>query len=107
MNIDQVLQAVQDFRSQLEVWGITSEALWFVAVFASLLFALSLREVAGWYFRIHKMRDELHELRQQMAVMQEAQEEALELLTNLQPQTPQAAATKTEPANSTVFRLDH
>src|SRR6266403_1832534 len=69
INLDEVLQLIQDFRSQLDVWGVNSEGLWLVGGVAALLFILSLREVATWYFRVNQVRDEVRELRGQMMAM--------------------------------------
>lgn len=80
MNIDEILQTVQDFRSQLEAWGVTNEGLWAAGAFAVLLFILSLREVLTWYMRVPQVRDEVRQLRVQMALMQKTMLETQDLL---------------------------
>lgn len=118
MNLDQVLQTVQDFRSQLEVWGVSSQALWFVGTAAALLFVFSLREVACWYFRIHQVQGEIRELRGQMMELQITLNQTRDLLTNgpaADNPTPPLKAEELikisesmrEPSAAAKFRLDH
>lgn len=80
INIDEILQAIQDLRSQLEVWGITNEGLWAAGAVAIFLFILSLREVLTWYLRIQQVRDEVWALRNQLAAMQKVLVETKDLL---------------------------
>lgn len=70
LNIDAILQAVQDWRGQLEDWGVNNQSLYVIGVVAAVLFLLSLREVSAWYFKINKIRDEVRELRGQMSDLQ-------------------------------------
>jgi hypothetical protein len=76
MNIEDVLQRLQDFRSQLSDWGITNGMLWTIAGVAAVLFLLSVREVVCWFFRIHALRDEVRGLRKQLADLQRTLNEA-------------------------------
>ena len=80
MNIDEILQTVQDLRSQLDAWGVTSNGLLFEGAIAILLFILSLREVLTWYMRVTQVRDEVRQLRAQMALMQKTMLETQELI---------------------------
>jgi hypothetical protein len=70
MPVDQILQAVQDFRAHLTQWGINSTWLWIIGGLAALFFMMSLREVAGWFLRIHQMRNEMRALRLQISELQ-------------------------------------
>lgn len=69
LNMDSILQTIQDMRSQLEIWGINTEALLVLGAVASVLFILSLREVTNWYLRVNQMRDEVQALRLQIQSM--------------------------------------
>ena len=80
MNIDEILQTVQDLRSQLDTWGVTNEGLFFAGAIAVLLFVLSLREVLTWYMRVSQVRDEVRQLRAQMTLMQKTMLETQELI---------------------------
>ena len=75
LNMDSILQTIQDLRSQLEVWGINSESLMVMGGIAAVLFVLSLREVATWYFRVNQVRDEVNSLRAQISTMDAALKE--------------------------------
>jgi hypothetical protein len=81
-NVDELLQHVQDLRSQLEVMGITSQGLWIVGGIAALLFIFSLREVLTWFFRVNQVRDEVRELRAQLITMNRAILETRDMLIN-------------------------
>lgn len=69
LNMDSILQTIQDLRSQLEIWGIDNEALLVLGGVATVLFVLSLREVATWYFRVNQVREEVQSLRAQIQSM--------------------------------------
>lgn len=104
MNLFETLKLLQDFRSQLEIWGVTSTYLW-AAGFASLFFlALSTREVLGWYLRTNQLRDEVKAMRGQLTDMQKMLEKMGET---------QIAATKRDEAQEPeesdpkAFRLTH
>jgi hypothetical protein len=112
INLDEILQLIQDFRSQLELWGVNSEALWVVGGLAALLFILSLREVATWYFRINLVREEVRELRAQMLALTSMVQETRDFLIE-----PEAAVVPMKPEElmkaaqgmkeAPKFRLDH
>jgi hypothetical protein len=72
MNIFDILKQAQDFRSQLEVWGITSGFLWAVGFVSCFFFVLSTREVLGWYLRTNHLRDEVKAMRAQLQDLQAA-----------------------------------
>lgn len=112
LNLDLILQSVQDFRSQLEFWGVNNEALLVVAGVAAVLFILSLREVVTWYFRVNQVRDEVRELREQVASLQQMMQETRDFL--LQPENPVAPMKPEELMRAAEglreapkFRLDH
>jgi len=114
INVDEILQMVQDLRSQLEVWGVNSQGLWFVGGAAALLFILSLREVLTWYFRVNQVRDEVRELRSQMIVMTKMLQETRDMLINPNdvpvgpPMRPEELVKIAEGMRETPkFRLDH
>jgi hypothetical protein len=112
VNIDDILQLIQDFRSQLEVWGVNSEALMVVGGIAALLFILSLREVTTWFFRVNQVRDEVRKLRAQMLELQQILVETRDAII-----TPEAPVVPMKPEElikaaeglreSPKFRLDH
>jgi hypothetical protein len=109
MNVDQILQSIQDFRSQLEVWGITSEALWFLGAAAGLLFLLSLLEVSSWYFRVNQVREEIREMRGQVANLQRSMDETRDLLESMQSEESETPSKGGKPESPTanLFRFDH
>lgn len=80
MNIEDVLLAVQNFRSTLELWGITNQVLLLAAGVASIIFAISLREVMCWYFRIYRLRDDIRSLQTQMEQLQTTLNETRSIL---------------------------
>ncbi len=80
MNTDHALLMLQDFRSQLENWGVTPQTLIVTAGVATILLFFSLREVMNWYFRIYKVRAEIAALRAQLEVLQKTLTETRELL---------------------------
>ena len=118
MNIEDALLTVQDFRSKLELWGVTNQALWVAAGVATILFFISLREVTCWYFRIYRVRDDIRSLQAQIDRLQTTLNETRDLLLSspeacvpdelLQPEDLLKSATKlnkteaekTEPAGS-------
>jgi hypothetical protein len=109
---DAILQLIQDFRSQLDTWGVNSETLMVVGGIAALLFILSLREVATWYFRINQVRDEVRELRAQLLVMHKMVAETRDYL--IQPEAPVVPMRPEELMKAAQgmkeapkFRLDH
>jgi hypothetical protein len=66
-NLDYALQLLQQFRSQLDAWGVNNRGLWLAGALAALFFVLSVREVFCWFFQIHKVRDEVRSLRRELA----------------------------------------
>lgn len=67
MTIETLLEAIQNFRSSIDQWGVTAETLLAVAFLATVMFVLSLREVATWFLRVHSLRDEVRSLRKDIA----------------------------------------
>lgn len=72
----EALNYLQEFRSQLEVWGVTNEFLFIVASISGIIFLFSLREVLGWFLRVPHLRSEIRSLNKQLA-------EAQRLLTEM------------------------
>ena len=87
MNFEDILPAIQDFRSQLETWGVTTEGLWCAAVGAAVLFLISVREVSSWYFKVNRVRDEIRALRAQLVQLQSAVNEMRLIMTGGSPST--------------------
>ena len=114
MNLDEILQTVQDLRSQLDIWGVNSETLWIVGGIAAIVFVFSLREVATWFFKVNQVRDEVRELRSQMIVMQKMIAETRDFLIDPEtsapviPLKPEELVKIAEGMRETPkFRLDH
>jgi hypothetical protein len=80
VKIDQILMAVQDTSSRLELMGISNDKLWIAGGVALLLFIISLREVLSWFLRVQQVRDEVRGLRKQMNEMQTMLADTRELL---------------------------
>lgn len=114
MNIDDILRIIQDFRSNLDTWGVTNESLWGAGALAVVLFIFSLREVLSWYLRVQQVRDEVQALRVQVTDMQKMLIDTRELLLrtgsstdNKEPLTPTEESLKPEVSGLKKFRLDH
>lgn len=104
------LNYVQQFRTQLETWGITQDFLIAVAAVSSIVFLLSLREVAGWLLRVPHMRQEIKSLRQQVNDMHKTLNEVNEkILARAMSEEEDEVKTEAEPqsAGRPQFRLDH
>jgi hypothetical protein len=103
MTIETLLESIQNFRSLIDQWGVTAETLIAVAFLAIVMFIFSFREVAGWFLRVHTLRDEVKGLRQDIA----------ELKSMMSANKPldfeeEAPSKKKEPEKSSKsFRLDH
>ncbi len=103
MTIETLLESIQNFRSLIDQWGVTAEALIAVAFLAIVMFIFSFREVAGWFLRVHTLRDEVKGLRQDIA-------ELKSMMSANKPLDFEEAdpSEKKEPEKSTkAFRLDH
>lgn len=74
MNIEQIFESIQSFRTQLDQWGITGESLIAIAVVAGVLFMLSLREVLVWFVKVQHLRDDVRELRGEIQLLRSALE---------------------------------
>lgn len=114
INLDEILQMIQDLRSQLDVWGVNNETLMITGGIAAILFILSLREVVTWYFRVNQVRDEVRELRSQMIVMQKMIMETRDFLIHPEtsapviPMKPEELVKIAEGMREAPkFRLDH
>lgn len=78
MEIQEIVDGIQNFRAQLDTWGITPEGLIAVAAIASILFFLSLREVALWYLKVSHLRGDVRELRAEIAELKTLMTEKFE-----------------------------
>lgn len=111
MTIQFVLDLLESARGLFERWGITAETLLVIGLAASVLFFVSLREVASWFLRIHQLREEVRAVEARLAVSERLLHE---ISGKLNDRLPEAAVTvaaeepasKTTPAGSR-FRLDH
>ena len=59
MSIDSILVAIENLRSLIEKWGISSEALWVAGAVALVLLFFSLREVLTWFLKIQTLAEEM------------------------------------------------
>ncbi|HMN68867.1 MAG TPA: hypothetical protein PKC28_10050 [Bdellovibrionales bacterium] len=69
MNLQFVLEALQNLRTRIDAWGLTTESLWIAAAVAAVFFLLSFREVITWFLKMSHLREELRELREENAAM--------------------------------------
>lgn len=116
MTIDTVLLAIENFRSMIEKWGISGEALWVAGAIALVLFVFSLREVMTWFLKIQAiaedlraLRKEVKDLKQFMTVAREVNEIVMSQKADEAAMTAAAApaAAETEKAPSKRFPFDH
>lgn len=109
MTIEYILDAIQNFRSALDQWGVTAETLIAVAFLAGILFVLSLREVMTWFLRVHTVRDEVRGLRAEIAELKSmlaSRPSVIEIeapAPGIQPE----AQKKDDEKPAKAFRLDH
>jgi hypothetical protein len=112
MNLMLILKMLQDFRSQLENWGVTAGLLVLVGLLSSLLVFISLREILGWYLKTHHLREEVRELNVQLQEMRKVLGEIradighLEVCSNLT-KDEEEGGPKARASGPSQFRLDH
>jgi hypothetical protein len=63
----EMLNDLQEFRSQLDGWGVNTGSLIIVAFVSGVVFLFSLREVLGWFLRVPHLRAEIRSLNRQLA----------------------------------------
>ena len=80
MNIQTVLETIQEWRTQIDAWGITNETLIAVGVIALVLFMLSLREVACWFLKTTQTQDEIRALRLEITNLHKTLERTREMM---------------------------
>lgn len=109
MPIMESIKAVQDFRSLLANWGVTAGGLVAIALIAFIFFLISAREVLGWFLKTGGVRDEVRDLKREIAELKEL----VERLNGTEPQI-EAPAEKITPLKKDAqastargFRLDH
>lgn len=111
MNIDEALIAVQDFRSKLELWGVSSLTLILAGTIASVVFFFSLREVFMWYFKIHALRSEIREVHQEVKELKETLKKTQDFLADAHLGEDDTAKltpeTNPKATNQNKFRFDH
>lgn len=64
------MKHLQDFRAQLEAWGVTAGSLVLIGLIAFALFLFSAREVVGWFLKTGGLREEVRDLRADIARLQ-------------------------------------
>jgi hypothetical protein len=101
MNTFDLLKKIQDFRSLLETWGVSSALLWAVGAIAVFFFVLSTREVLGWYLRTNQLRDEVYALRKEIAELRAVLE------GQPAPAQDKKGAETASKSGLKAFRLDH
>jgi len=79
MSIDSVLLAIENFRSLIEKWGISNEALWVAGGLALVLLFFSLREVLTWFLKIQTLAEDLRSLRREVRDLKQYMEVAREV----------------------------
>lgn len=106
MNLFEILKGLQEFRSTLEAWGLTSGILWTAGFIALVCLAFSTREVLGWYLRTNQLRDEVKALRRQIDQLQTALDKTLNKLSELKPES-EAKDEEAEKSTSKPFRFPY
>lgn len=104
--IELILKATQEFRSQLESWGVTTDYLIYVGLGAFLLFIVSLREVLGWYLRTNALRAEIRVLGEQVYQMQQSLDQIRDHLDDSKKKSWKSEQ-EAEDRNLKPFRLDN
>lgn len=79
MSIDSVLLAIENFRSMIEQWGVSQEALWIAGGIAAILLIVSLREVLTWFLKIQTLTEDLRALRREVKDLKRFMEVAREV----------------------------
>ena len=79
MSIDSVLVAIENLRSLIEKWGVSSEALWAAGAVALVLLFFSLREVLTWFLKIQGLAEEMRALRREVKDLKKFMEVAREV----------------------------
>ncbi len=67
MTIESALETVQNSRAMIDQWGVTNQTLLAVAGLAIVMFIFSLREVLTWFLRVHSLRNDVKNLREDIA----------------------------------------
>ena len=105
MQIMEWMKHLQDFRAQLEAWGVTAGGLVLIGLIAFALFLLSAREVAGWFLKTGGLREEIRSLKADVARLQ-ATLDGVEVEEPGEKKKDKLSA-KSEDAAARTFRLDH
>lgn len=105
MNFESVLDLIQNFRAQLDAWGLSATGLLFIGLGAFLVFLYSLREIVIWFFKLHALRRDIEKLHSKVDAL-------TEMLTRLQTAAPTtlgepAPVAKVVAKDPSQFRLDH
>jgi hypothetical protein len=111
----EMLSYLQEFRSQLETWGITNGVLIVIAVVSGVVFLFSLREVLGWFLRVPHLRAEIKSLNQQLTDAKQLLTEMNGKLSETKPtalvietaQEEEDDSEESSPDGRPQFRLDH
>ncbi len=79
MSIDSLLITIENFRSTIENWGLSTEALWLAGAVAFVVFLFSLREVLSWFLKIQSLAEDLRVLRGEVRDLKKYMEVAREV----------------------------
>ncbi|MGE3684153.1 MAG: hypothetical protein AB7G93_20725 [Bdellovibrionales bacterium] len=112
MNFTSILSGIQDVRTQLDSWGVSTNHLILIAGVALIFMVFSLREVLTWYLRVHHLRAEVREMRSQLEELHRLVSQNQELLKKSPPEQRARAvepvdAPELDVSRPALFRLDH
>lgn len=105
INWAELLKSVQDWRAQLESYGINYDTLIVIGALALALFMISLREIVVWYFRIGQLHDQMRVMHDQLIYIRKTLEEA-KILIQMPPEAGKSGE-PAKPAPGKKFHLDH
>lgn len=109
INWAELLLIIQQWRAELEAFGITYETLMIVGALATALFLISLREVVVWYLRIGQLHEQMRVMHDQLIYIRKTLEEA-KILIQMPADMRAPDKEKEEPVQKAPpkkFTLDH
>ena len=66
MTVFEILRDVQDARARIAQWGLSFGAIGLISSGVMIVFLFSLREVLAWFLKIHQLRRELREIKDEL-----------------------------------------